>query len=501
MDKLRLLLALAFALSPLLLAAPARAQPGPAEACRRLVALSLPQTTIQLAELVPVGSFAPPPPDPIIADLPAFCRVQGVVEPSITFEVWLPAVGWNGRFQGVGGGGLAGVISYGALAGALRAGYATASTDTGHAGGMDATWAIGHPELLADFGYRSVHEMTVKAKDITRAFYGSAPRYSYWTGCSTGGRQGLMEVQRYPDDYDGVLAGAPAIDWSSLHAAQLWDAQATLRDPDSHITPDQLAAINEAILAKWDDVDGVGDGVIDEPRHVRPDFGALKTAAGLSDRQVTALRALYSGPVNAAGQQIYPGLSPGGELGWQIVVGGPNPFFIGEVVYRDLVFQNRDWNWRALNFDADIGAARERFADVLDTLDPDVTPFAAHGGKLILYHGWSDPLIQPERTRRYYAAVTEALGGYDEVMDVVRLFLLPGVAHCRGGSGPYTFDGLGALVNWVERGVAPDQIVAAHLTDGAVDRTRPLCPYPQVARWTGEGDTNDVANFTCEEAQ
>jgi feruloyl esterase len=493
----RLLLALVFALGPCLVAVPAVAQPATADACSRLSSLSLPQTSIQKADLVPAGAFALPPPNAPLADLPSFCRVVGVVEPAITFEVWLPAVGWNHRFEGVGGGGLAGTISYGALAAALQTGFATASTDTGHVGGTDGSWAIGHRELLADFGYRSVHEMTGKGKAIAAAFYGSPPQHSYWSGCSTGGRQGMMEVQRYPDDYDGALAGAPAIDWSSLHAAQLWAAQATLGSPDSYIRPEQLTALNDAILANWDELDGVADGVIDDPPRVRLDFGALKAAAGLTEPQLTALRKLYAGPVNAAGQQVYPGLAPGGELNWPIIVAGPGPFSIGEIVYRDLVFENREWNWRTLNFDADIGAARERFAEDVDALDPNLLPFAARGGKLILYHGWSDPLIQAERTRRYYVSVADAVGGMDTLRDFARLFLMPGVAHCRGGSGPDTFDGLSTLIDWVERGVAPDQLVAAHVTDGVVDRTRPLCPYPQVERWTGAKDTNDAASFAC----
>ena len=172
------------------------------------------------------------------------------------------------------------------------------------------------------------------------------------------------------------------------------------------------------------------------------------------------------------------------------MIGGPGPFFIGEVVYRDLVFQNHEWNWRALNFDADVGAARERFADAVDALDPNLLPFAARGGKLIMYHGWSDPLIQAESSRRYYSSVADAVGGAEAAGDFARLFLMPGVAHCRGGSGPDTFDGLSALIDWVERGVPPDRLVAARMTpDGTVDRTRPLCPYPQLARWTGAGDT------------
>jgi feruloyl esterase len=463
-----------------------------------MTTLTLPQTSIQAADLIPAGAFAPPPPNPPIVDVPAFCRVVGIVEPAITFEVWLPAVAWNRRLEGVGGGGLAGSISYGALGAALRAGFATASTDTGHVGGADGSWAIDHPELLADFGHRSVHEMTVKAKAIAAAFYDAPPLHAYWSGCSTGGRQGLMEVQRYPDDYDGVLAGAPAIDWSSLHAAQLWAAQATLGNAPSYIRPEQLAAINEAILARWDDVDGVADGVIDDPGAVRLDFAVLRSAAGLTEPQLIALRKLYAGPANAAGQQVYPGLAAGGELNWPIIIGGPGPFFIGEIVYRDLVFQNHDWNWRSLNFDSDVSAARERFAEGVDALDPNLVRFAARGGKLILYHGWSDPLIQAERSRRYYSSVADSVGGVEAVRDFARLFLMPGVAHCRGGNGPDTFDGLSALIDWVERGVPPARLVAARVTpDGAADRTRPLCPYPQVARWTGAGDTNDAATFAC----
>jgi feruloyl esterase len=486
-------LPLAIALTAVLVAPGHLAPVAPTQAaCEDLVALTLADATIVRAATVSGGTFRPPQATAPLTGLPSFCRVSALVAPAINIEVWLPLDAWNGRFQGVGGGGFAGVISWGALASALLEGYAAASTDTGHVGFADAGWAIGHPELLADFGHRAVHEMTRVGKAVTEALYGAAPSFSYFTGCSTGGRQGLMEAQRYPYDYDGILSGAPAIDWSALHAAQLWDAQATLLDPSSELPPARLAAVHDAVLAAWDAVDGVVDGVIDDPSVVRLDFSALQAASGLTDSQLTALRRLYAGPTDSFGQSVYPGLTPGGELMWQPVISGPAPFPIGEAVYRDMVMQDSSWDWARLNFDGDVALARVRFGDVLDTLDPKLAPFFGHGGRLILYHGQADPLIAAERTRRYYDEVVHAAG-----RDGARLFLIGGVGHCRGGAGTDSFDGPGALAQWVESDVVPDRLVAAHLAEGKVDRTRPLCAYPARARWTGKGSTDDEASFAC----
>jgi feruloyl esterase len=433
-----------------------------------------------------------------VVQLQEHSRVKLVVEPQINIEIWLPSDHWNGRFQGVGGGGLAGIISYAALATSLHNGYATASTDTGHVGGADARWAIGRPDLLVDYGHRAIHEMTLKAKAVVEAFYGRPAHHAYFTGCSTGGRQGLMEAQRYPADYDGVLAGAPAIHLSTFHAGQLWAAQHTLVDPASHISAKQYEAINRWVLDTFDD-DAAPDGLIDDPRQVVIDYAAVKAAAGLTDQQVETLRALYSGPVNSAGEPVYPGLMPGGEPQWQPLVDGPLPFPIGPAIYGQMVLEDLDWDWRTFNYDADLAAAQAKLGDVMDAMDPDLGPFRSRGGKLILYHGWSDFGISPEATRRYYESVVETVGGRTATEDFARLFLILGMGHCRGGSGPDTFDGLAPLVDWVERGVAPERIVAAQIVDGKAARTRPLCPYPKIARWRGTGSLDDAANFDCQE--
>ena len=482
------------------------------EGCDRIRTLALPDAHINDVEVIPAGPYSATPLgmlSPVVVDLPEHCRVKLLIEPSINVEVWLPFDGWNGRFQGVGGGGLVGVISYSRLATAVRDGFATASTDTGHVGTPtgDASWAIGRPDLVADFGHRAVHEMTLKAKAVVEAFYAQPAHHAYWNGCSEGGRQGLMEAQRYPADYDGILAGAPPLNMSVLHSGQLWAAQHTLVEPDSYITPDQYAAINRWVLDNWDGQDGARDGVIEEPRRIVIDYGAVQMAAGLTDKQLATLRALYQGPVNSSGESVYPGLMPGGETQWGPLVGGgplvgPNPFPMGLRVYGQLVFEEADWDWRAFNYDADLNTAITKLRPVMDVTEPDrLRPFKERGGKLILFHGWSDFGISAEYTRRYYEGVMEKLGGRAAVEEFARLFLLPGVGHCRGGTGADQFDALGPLVEWVEKGIAPDHIVASRVIDGEVVRTRPLCAYPKVARWTGFGSIEDVANFTCVEPE
>ena len=474
------------------------------ESCARVRALSLPEARIEAVEVVAAGPYEATPPGAgarVVLDLPQHCRVKLVVAPQINVEVWLPVERWNGRLQGVGGGGLAGVISFWALAGAVLDGFAAAATDTGHVGSTDALWAIGRPDLVEDYGHRAVHEMTLKAKAVLEAFYGQPAHHAYWNGCSTGGRQGLMEAQRYPSDYDGILAGAPAINISVFHTGQVWAAQQTLVDPERYIRPEQYAAINRWVLDNFDASDGAADGVIEDPRRVVMDFRAVQAEAGLTDRQVETLRALYGGPVNAAGESVYPGLMPGGETQWAPVVGGPVPFPIGPLIYGQMVFEEPHWDWRTFNYDADLEQAVAKLRDVMDAIDPDLSAFQQRGGKLILFHGWSDSGISPEYTRGYYDAVMAKLGGRAATEGFARLFLLPGVGHCRGGTGTDRFDAVHPLVEWVEGGVPPDQIVAARVEDGEVVRTRPLCAYPRVARWTGEGSMDDAANFRCVEPE
>lgn len=472
------------------------------ESCARIRALSLPEARIEAVDVVAAGGYNATPPGTstrLVVELPEHCRVKLVVAPQIHVEVWLPVDGWNGRFQGVGGGGLAGVISFWALARAVLDGFAAASTDTGHVGSADALWAIGRPDLVEDYGHRAVHEMTLKARAVLEAFYGQPAHHAYWNGCSTGGRQGLMEAQRYPADYDGILAGAPAINISVFHAGQLWAAQQTLVDPERYIRADQYVAIHRWVLDNFDANDGAADGVLEDPRRAAMDYDAVQAAAGLTDRQVETLRALYEGPVNAAGESVYPGLMPGGETQWGPVAGGPDPLPLAPLIYGQMAFEEPDWDWRTFNYDADLEAAVAKLRSVMDAIDPDLSAFKQRGGKLLLYHGWSDPSISPEYTRRYYEAVMDKLGGRAAAAQFARLFLLPGVGHCRGGTGADQFDALHPLVDWVERGVPPEQIVASRIEDGKVVRTRPLCAYPRVARWTGQASMDDAANFQCAE--
>jgi feruloyl esterase len=472
--------------------------------CESLRTLALPETTILEAAVVPEGPFTPPPatPNPAAKPLqvPASCRVVGRVAPAITFEVWMPMAGWNGKFQAAGGGGYAGVISYGAMATALNRGYATASTDTGHAtpGG---SWALNRPDLITDFGYRAVHEMTLKAKAIVEAFYGARPRYSYFVGCSTGGRQGLMEAQRFPEDYDGIVAGAPANYWTRMPAGDLFIAAATLKDEATRLSPAKLDTLNRGALAACDAGDGVTDGLIEDPPRCRFDPAALQCTGAESDAcltpaQVGAARKIYAPAVNPrTGEEIFPGMPPGSERTWGPLAGGPQPFVIATDFYKYFVLSNPEWDWTTMDFDKDVAAGAAKVGAVMDAVNPDLGAFKARGGKLILYHGWNDQLITATNSINYYKSVTARMGA-GAADDVTRLFMAPGMLHCGGGIGPSTFDALGALEQWVEQGRKPARIDAAHSTNGVVDRTRPLCPYPQVAV-SGSGSIDEAANFSC----
>jgi feruloyl esterase len=479
-----------------------------AMSCADLKQLKLPDTTIALAEPVAAGDFTAPG---LVRPLkvPAICRVAGVVTPAIKFEVWLPeGSAWNGRFQAVGGGGLAGMISYGALADAVNGGYASASTDTGHeASDTTNAWVYDRQRVM-DYGYRAIHEMTVKAKAVIDAHYDKTPEYSYFNGCSTGGRQGLMEAQRYPDDYDGIISGAPVNRFTNLHMGQLWTARATLKKPGAVLTRDDLAKVSAAVLAQCDAADGVKDGMLADPRTCKFDPGTLQ---GFRPEQIEALKMIYRGAVNPrTGVQIYPGLEVGGEgpqpgnPGWGLIMNGKEPFAIDGPVLGGMGFGNPHWDWRTFDFDRDVALVDAKLFGTLNAINPDLRDFKKHGGKLIVYHGWSDPGVMPQQTLDYWNSVREyagkAMGGdggaYTD--EFARLYMLPGVGHCRGGVGPDQADWIGTLAGWVEKGKAPTSIVA-HRDDpqGKTVMTRPLCAYPQVARYKGRGDTNDASNFEC----
>jgi feruloyl esterase len=481
-----------------------------AASCEALASLTLPNTTITLAHTVSAGAFTPPgTPNPgpaavrTFKTLPAFCRVAATLKPTsdsdIKVEVWLPAADWNGKFQAVGNGGWAGVISYSAMADAVRAGYASASTDTGHAEAGGA-FTLGHPEKLIDFAWRSEHEMTVKAKAVIHTFYGSPPRLSYWNGCSTGGRQGLKEAQKFPDDYDGIIAGAPA----NRTAVSLWIASAVLKDPVSYIPPSKYPVIHQAALAACDSRDGLKDGLIDDPTKCDFDPKVLicKGADGpdcLTAPQAEAAKKIYAPAVNPrTGQQLlFSSLVPGTELGWAVQAQGPEPQANLYDQYRYVVFKDPKWDWKTFNFDSDVARGDLPENLVMNATDPNMKPFFSHGGKLLLYHGWSDPNVPTLNTIRYYKSVVDGMGGPANASNSVRLFLEPGMGHCGGGEGPNVFDKMGALEQWVEHRTAPETMDASHSTNGKVDRTRPLCPYPQVARYKGTGSIDDAANFAC----
>ncbi len=482
------------------------APPAVAATCESLKSLSLPDTSITRAEVVPLGEFQQPAGGPPgqqganFRDVPAFCRVAATLAPSndsdIKIEVWLPVSNWNGKFQAVGNGGWSGSIVYASLGRQVARGYATASTDTGHSGGT-GQFALGHPEKLVDFGYRAVHEMTVKAKAIVAAFYGQGPKYSYWNGCSSGGKQGLKEAQKFPNDFDGIIAGAPANYWTHLMTGELWIAQAVHKNPASFIPPAKFPVIHRAALEACDALDGAKDGIIEDPTrcHFDPNILLCKgedTDACLTAAQVETAKRIYTPATNPrTGAVLFPPMEPGSELGWNGLA-GERPFGIPVDHYRYVVFKDPNWDWMKLNFDSDVALADKTDNGLLNATDPNLKPFLARG-KLLLYHGWNDQLIAPGNAVNYYRSVLDKVGASDSI----RLFMIPGMAHCGGGEGAGMFDQVKVIEQWVEQGQAPERIVAAHVTGGKIDRTHPLCPYPQVAQYTGSGDVKDAANFVC----
>jgi feruloyl esterase len=479
-------------------------------ACAGLASLALADATVTITQTVEAGAFTPPAGGRAsagpFATLPAFCRVAATLKPTsdsdIKIEVWLPAAGWNGKFQAVGNGGWAGTISYPAMATALKRGYATSSTDTGHVGAT-GSFALGHPEKFIDFAYRSEHEMTVKAKAIIDRYYGRAPQRSYWNGCSTGGRQGLAEAQRYPDDYDGIIAGASANPRTYLNAWQISIAQAMLKDPASFIPPAKYPMIHQAVLAACDALDGVKDGLIADPTRCRFDPKSLECKgddgpACLTRAQATAASIVMSPAKNPrTGDEVFPGLEPGTELAWAGLVGGPEPVATALDQFKYVVFQDPAWDWRTFDLERDLARAVHVDGGTINAINPDLTRFARRGGKLLMYHGWSDGSVAPRASVNYYTSVVKTMGGPAKTGEWVRLFMVPGMGHCGGGEGPNTFDTVAALEQWVEQGKAPDRIIASRVAGTSVERTRPLCPYPQVAAYVGTGSIDEAASFVC----
>ena len=500
--------------------------------CDRLAKLQLPHTEITGATLVAAGAFIPPAnpnaPRPNPAEngntggpanptgqqaravaaykaLPAFCRVQAVVKPTadsdIEFEVWMPVDGWTGRLEEIGNGGYGSNLTFGGLAEGVAQGYIATANNTGH-DGNDGSFAIGHPEKYADWGYRAVHENVVAAKAIAAAFYGNAPKYSYWNGCSTGGRQGWIAAEYYPNDFDGLAIGDAANPMSRLQAGTIWENLAVNATPESYISIDEWQMIHKRVMDQCDALDGLKDGVIDDPRKCNFAVETLlcKSRTGadcLTSPQLEALKKVIAGPRLSSGEQVYPGF-PVGDPSLPGPILGKKPEQVAIDTMRAL-FQDPNWDYHSLNLDKDIPRNDKIAGHLIDALDyTKLQGVFNHGGKVLYYHGWNDGSIAPQSAIDYYEKVVESNGGLKKTYDDVRLFMIPGGNHCGGGEGPNVFNKLAVISDWVEHGKAPDAIIASHLAqNGQVDRTRPLCPYPQVAKYKGIGSIEEAQNFAC----
>src|SRR5580698_8017523 len=506
-----------------------------AEACASLKDLKIDDTTIISTESVPAGSFTAPD-KKSYANLPAFCRVTATVSPvpdsAVRIEMWLPQDGWKGVFEGTGNGGYSGGFNFPILAAGVRRGYAVVNTDQGTApaSALNGDAVVGHPVKWRDWGFRSTHLMTVAGKQIASAFYGKHSARSYFTGCSTSGQQALIEAQLYPADYDGIAAGAPVVNRTHLHAAFVWSRQAAERSPGSVLGHDKLMLLKKAAVASCGPGAAASDTFVADPLHCAFDPASLVCKAGdapdcLTPEQAETAARFYAGPTNPrTGEQIYPGWARGSEgpaFGWALEEGDP-PLSLKEPAF-DSLFKwafGTNWDWRNFDFDHDM-------TEVDAVLGPDVNgatvanidAFKAHGGKLLIYHGWADSIVNPFATIAFYETLAKAHAGPDPFQNSARLFLLPGVEHCGvgGGEGPNGFGGgqgrpspvvdadhdvLAAHAQWVEAGTAPEKLIASKYQDDdptkPIAMQRPACPYPKRARYSGSGDTNAAASFVCE---
>ncbi len=490
-----------------------------------LAQLNLGDAAILDATPVEAGSYTPPGSRSALPSLPAFCRIQAQASPSedslINFEVWLPSDGaWNGKLVATGNGGYSPALSYSDMAYALRQGYATLGGDTGHQtdDGNDMMWGVGHPEKIRDWGTRSIHAITQPSKMIVAELMGASPRRSYYLGCSTGGHQAYAQVQQYPEDFDGVIAGAPGNNRTSLNAEFLWrflSNRESKENPAPILTREKATLISEAAVSACDSLDGVTDGVIDDPRMCTvPHFDVMSLqctgAEGedcLTTREVLAAQRIYQGPRNPrTGEQIYPGQVIGSESGWPGYWGGAEP--VRADYWRYWAFNDPQWDWWSFDFDHQLETARERLGPLVDHNSPDIQAFKAYGAKLLVYHGWNDPVVVATDSIDYYERVKATQGSKAEVDSFMRLFMVPGMGHCAGGIGATNIrvtdsprphpeqDILAALDRWVEEGSAPDHLIASGKVGGA-DRTRPVCAYPKRAVYLGSGSTDSAENFAC----
>jgi len=525
--------------------AAAQQTPRPASACERLATLSLPKTTIALAQVVNAGAFVPPAapsarggggssafagtlgpvPDvpgrvtantaglglgynggrgiPPFDTLPSFCRVAATLKPSpasdIRIEMWMPVAGWNGHFRGTSPNGLGGVVNYNAMGVGLADGFAVVSTDTGHQGG-DTAWML-DPEKVTDFAGRAMHETTTAGKALATAYYGAAPRYSYMIECGGGSAAALHEVQRYPGDYNGVVVGGHAAHLTRQIFGQLWLWMAAHPNGAAVLPTPKLAVLHDAVLAKCDLLDGVKDGLLEDPTRCTFDPRSIECKSGdgpdcLTPPQVEAARKIYAGPTNPrTNERIWSALYRGSELDWSFFTDSPAPIGIATSALR-MILGDPSWDYRMVDFDAHVALADRSDMARVNASNPDIGEFVRRGGKLILSGGWNNALVPAGAVVDYYARVSAALGT-EETRRAVRLYMVPGMIECNGGPGTDTFDMLGVMRRWVERGQPPADVTASRVEHGKVVRTRPLCPYPQVATYKGSGSTDELRNFVC----
>lgn len=482
--------------------------------CGRLSSLQLPDTAILAADQIAPAPLWTLEGDTLsrrtVSVSQPFCRVQGRIEKEIDFEVWLPAhPAWNGKQLGVGNGGYAGFINYSALAQGLRRGYAASSTDTGHKGGpMDASWALGHPQRIEDYGHRAQHLTAIATKQIIAAYYGQPARRAYFMGCSNGGQQGLTAAQRYPQDYDGIVSGAPGTNFPDMSTYVMLSGRRNVGG--TILSQPQMDWVVQRMVEACDARDGVNDGLIEHPPSCGFDFESLackghEKGQCLGTEQIALVRALYSPLLDGAGREIYPPPAVGALLP---VTELERRGKLGADMYRYAVFDDPNWDPSTFVLERDLPIARKRLRALISE-DPDLSAFAERGGRMILYHGWDDSGPSPYNSIKYYERVREHVGA-SETPSFFRLFMVPGMYHCAGGPGPNSFGNAGdppkldaqhdvlmALERWVEQGVAPERIIASSVREAKIDRSRPLCPYPQRARYRGLGDVDRADSFVC----
>jgi hypothetical protein len=510
--------------------------------CERLTGLNLDGARIMSAAMVRDADFPliPPPGDPRSVHVPEHCEVKGLATPTsdsaINFLLWLPmADKWNGKYLQKGSGGWGGTISRKALITPLIRGYATAATDDGHDGGVGGRFVLGHPEKLIDFGYRAIHETSRQSRAIIDAFYGSQARQAYFVGCSDGGREALMQAQRFPEDFNGIVAGAPANRWTHQFAGFVWNERAVFQDGKTVLPASKLPILQEASLEACDALDGVKDGLIEDPRKCHFDPAVLLCQSGngpacLTSQEIEAAKKIYIGPKDpVTGEQIYPGYEPGLEADpstWKAWILNHVQADFGNSNFADAVYEDSKWDWRTSNLHEDLQRADEKVAPYVNSYNPDLRTFRDHGGKLIQYHGWGDTAVAPRDSIAFYNLVRDFMSRYPDprasnhsasIDGFYRLFMVPGMSHCWGGVGPDAFgnqeltpigvpedadhDVVLALDRWVVDGAAPDRLVATRPSEMSAAptelMTRPLCVYPKVAHYTGSGSTNDAAHFLC----